>query len=191
MTRKRPLSTLQLTLCALFTALIAVLAQVAVPLPFSPVPLTGQVVGIMLTGALLPRRTALLTIIAYLLVGVAGMPVFSLARGGIYMLTGLTGGYLIGFIPAVLIISSLLEKIEQPSIPRLAAAMFTGLTAIYLCGALQLGLLMQYSIKQALLAGVIPFIPLDLVKIVLAVILSQAIKKSLRANRLDRLLKNS
>jgi biotin transport system substrate-specific component len=189
MNKKIPLTTIQLTLCALFTALIAVLAQVAVPLPFSPVPFTGQVIGIMITGALLTRKTALMAVAAYLLIGMAGMPVFSLARGGIYMLTGPTGGYLIGFIPAVMIITRLLENIEQPSLPRLVIAMLAGLISIYLVGALQLGLLMQYSIKQVLLVGVLPFIAFDLMKIVISAILSREIKKNLRANRLDRILK--
>ncbi len=186
---KTSLSTTQLTLCAFFTALIAVLAQIAIPLPLSPVPFTGQVVGVMITGALLPRRAALLTILAYLLIGAAGMPVFSMARGGLYMLTGPGGGYLIGFIPAVIITALLLEKKEQPTALQLILAMLPALGLIYLFGALQLGLLMQFSIKQTLLAGVLPFIPLDLLKIAVSAMLSRQIKRSLLLNRLDRTLK--
>ncbi len=178
----------KLTLSALFTALIAILAQVAVPLPFSPIPFTGQVAGVLLAGALLDRRTAVLSITAYLLLGAAGAPVFSLARGGIYMLTGPTGGYLWGFIPAVFFAASLIEKKEQPSVYRAAVAMLTALTLIYLCGGIQLGLIMGYSLGQILLVGVIPFLPLDLIKAALAIFLAKQIQKNLEQNKLGHIL---
>ncbi len=179
----------KLTLSALFTALVAVLAQVAVPLPFSPVPLTGQVIGVMLAGALLGSRAGTLSIIAYLLLGAAGAPVFSMGRGGFYMISGPTGGYLWGFIPAVYFAGLIMEKVEKPTIIRTAVAMLTALSFIYLCGALQLGLVMRYNLWQTLLAGVIPFLPLDLLKAFLAAFLARLIKKSLQLNQLDHILK--
>ncbi|MFU8795639.1 MAG: biotin transporter BioY [Dethiobacteria bacterium] len=179
----------KLTLSALFTALIAVLAQIAVPLPFSPVPLTGQVIGVMLAGALLGSRAGTLSITAYLLLGAAGAPVFSMGRGGFYMISGPTGGYLWGFIPAVYFAGLIMEKVENPSIYRTAAAMLTALSFIYLGGALQLGLIMRYNLWQTLLAGVIPFLPLDLFKAFLAAFLARLIKKSLQLNQLDHILK--
>jgi biotin transport system substrate-specific component len=182
------LATAQLTLSAFFVALIAVLAQIALPLPFSPVPFTGQVIGVLLTGILLPKRAALLTILAYLLLGAAGLPVFSLARGGLYMLTGPSGGYLLGFIPGVLVLTLLLGKKTQPSLLQLATAMLPALGLIYLAGSLQLGLLMHFSIRQTLLVGVAPFILFDLAKIVITALLSRQIKKSLHAGRLDQIL---
>lgn len=179
----------KLTISALFTALIAVLAQIAVPLPFSPVPLTGQVIGVMLAGALLGSRAGTLSITAYLLLGAAGAPVFSMGRGGFYMISGPTGGYLWGFIPAVYFAGLIMEKVENPSILRTAAAMLTALSFIYLGGALQLGLIMRYNLWQTMLAGVIPFLPLDLAKAFLAVFLARLIKKSLQLNQLDHILK--
>jgi biotin transport system substrate-specific component len=179
----------KLTLSALFTALIAVLAQIAVPLPFSPVPLTGQVIGVMLAGALLGSRAGTLSITAYLLLGAAGVPVFSMGRGGFYMISGPTGGYLWGFIPAVYFAGLIMEKVENPSVYRTAAAMLTALSFIYLGGALQLGLIMRYNLWQTLLAGVIPFLPLDLLKAFLAAFLARLIKKSLQLNQLDHILK--
>lgn len=179
----------KLTLSALFTALIAVLAQIAIPLPFSPVPLTGQVIGVMLAGALLGSRAGTLSITAYLLLGAAGAPVFSLGRGGFYMLTGPTGGYLWGFIPAVFFAGWIIEKQEQPSTFRYAAAMLASLGFIYTCGALQLGLIMRYTPWQTLLTGVLPFLPLDLLKAVLAALLARQIKKSLNQNQLGHILK--
>lgn len=180
----------KLTLSALFTALIAFLAQIAVPLPFSPVPLTGQVIGVMLSGALLGSRAGTLSITAYLLLGAAGAPVFSLGRGGFYMLSGPTGGYLWGFIPAAYFAGRIIEKVEQPSIYRTAAAMLTALGFIYLCGIIQLGLIMRYNLWQTLLVGVIPFLPLDLLKAFLAAFLVRQIKNSLEQNQLGHILKS-
>lgn len=176
------MTTSKLIMSALFTALIAVLAQVAIPLPFSPVPFTGQVIGVLLAGALLGKRAALLSILAYLLLGAAGAPVFSLGRGGIFMLAGPTGGYLWGFIPAVYCLAWLIETFEKrikPGLAFRAGAMFTALIIIYCCGTLQLILIMRYSLVQGLLIGAAPFLPLDLVKVFTAAWLSLKIEKGL------------
>jgi len=180
----------KLTLSALFTALIAVFAQVAIPLPFSPVPLTGQVVGVMFAGAVLGSRAGVLSIIAYLLLGAAGAPVFSLARGGLYILTGPTGGYLLGFIPAVYLAGWIIERAVQPTIYRTAGAMLIALGLIYLCGGIQLGLIMRYNFTQVLLTGVIPFLIPDLLKTALAVFLSIQVKTSLQHYGLAHILEN-
>lgn len=180
----------KLTLSALFTALIAVLAQVAIPLPFSPVPLTGQVVGVMLAGSLLGSRAGVLSIIAYLLLGAAGAPVFSLARGGLYMLAGPTGGYLLGFIPAVYLTGWMLEKVEQPTACRTAGTMLIALGFIYLFGGIQLGLMMRYNFTQVILTGVVPFLAPDLFKTALAAFLSIRVKASLHNNKLGHVLGN-
>lgn len=188
---KRPIPLAKLTVCALFAALIAVLAQLAIPVPFSPVPFTGQVVGVLITGALLGPKAGVITIAAYLLLGAAGAPVFSMARGGIYMLTGPTGGYLWGFIPAVAVTGQLLKISTKPSSLYTALLMIPAIFFIYLFGALQLGILMQYSIKQVILLGILPFLPFDLAKLVIAALLSSKIKMSLDHNGLAHLLEDS
>lgn len=179
----------KLTLSALFTGLIALLAQVAIPLPFSPVPLTGQVIGVMLAAAILGSRAGLLAVSAYILLGAAGAPVFSLARGGIYMLTGPTGGYLWGFIPAVYFAGLIIEKENTPSYYRYASAMLLAIGLIYLFGSLQLGLIMRFNFWQVLLTGVIPFLPFDLLKALLAAFLAKKIVLSLHRQKLTHILK--
>ncbi len=180
----------KLTVCALFVALTAVLAQVAIPVPFSPVPFTGQVIVVLISGALLGPKAGVITMAAYLLLGAAGAPVFSLARGGIYMLTGPTGGYLWGFIPAVAVSGKLIKNSKRPSTLNTAILMLPAIFFIYFFGALQLGLLMQYSIKQLILLGILPFLPFDLAKVVIAALLSGKIKKSLDHNGLAHLLED-
>jgi biotin transport system substrate-specific component len=180
----------KITTAAFCTALTALLAQVAIPLPFSPVPFTGQVVGILLTAALLGPKTGLLSTAAYLLLGAAGVPVFSLARGGMAIITGPTGGYLWGFLPAVLIAGVLLNKQPENNLFINALSLLPAMLVVYCCGALQLGFLMQYSIKQTIIVGVAPFIFFDLLKIFIAAYFSLEIKKSLRRNGLAHLLGN-
>ena len=174
----------QLVLIALFTALIAVLAQAAVPLPFSPVPVTGQLIAVLLAGTLLGGKGAFLAVLSYLLLGAAGAPVFSMGRGGLFILLGPTGGYLWGFLPAAYFSGRLQESELAPGWPRTAAAMTLGLLCIYLPGMIQLSLIMGYSAVQAFLAGVAPFIPVDILKIALAATLGIRVRKSLRQNGL-------
>ncbi|MFO7951963.1 MAG: biotin transporter BioY [Bacillota bacterium] len=174
----------KLIICALFTALIAILAQIAIPVPFSPVPFTGQIAGIFIAGALLGSRAGVLSVTAYLLLGAAGAPVFSLGRGGLYMLTGPGGGYLWGFIPAVYLIGLLLEKSENPSPLLTAATMLPALGVVYLMGGLQMAQVLQFNIKQVLIVGVIPFLPFDLIKIALSTLLSIQLRRVLQLNNL-------
>lgn len=173
---------------ALFAALTAVLAQLAVPVPFSPVPFTGQVLGVFLAGNLLGKRAGLLSITAYLLLGAAGAPVFSLARGGLHILTGPSGGYLWGFIPAVWIIGLIKEKIDRNTLFNNAAAMLAALAVIYACGIIQLGLIMGYNAHQAAAVGILPFLPLDLLKVFMAASLSLQLEKKLHRNGLGHTL---
>jgi len=104
------------------------------------------------------------------------------------MLAGPTGGYLWGFIPAVFFAALIIEDKVRYTIYRAFAAMLTALTFIYLFGGIQLGLIMGYSPGQVLLVGVIPFLPLDLLKAALAVFLANQIQKSLQKNNLGHFL---
>lgn len=174
----------KLIVCSLFTALIAVLAQIAIPLPFSPIPFTGQILGVLLAGIILGSKHSALSIVAYLLLGAAGAPVFSLARGGIYMLIGPTGGYLWGFIPAVMYAGLVSKHSENKSRLWFVVALLPALALIYTFGAVQLSLIMGYTVQQVLLIGVLPYIPLDLLKVILSIFLGTKIKKSLQQNRL-------
>ncbi len=167
----------ELSRIALFTALIAVLAQISIPLPFSPVPLTGQLIAVFLAGLLLGGKNSFIALLAYLMLGAAGAPVFSYGQGGPGVLFGPSGGYLLGFLPGVFICGKLLEKHYTPGILRTAAAMLCCLGCTYLMGTVQLALLMGYSAAEAVIAGVLPFLPADLAKIAFAATAGGRVKR--------------
>lgn len=182
--------TARLTISAIFTALIAILAQFAIPLPFSPVPVTGQTIGVILAAILLDKRTATISILAYLLLGASGAPVFSMARGGLYMITGPTGGYLWGFLPAVYLASIISSNSSGYLIQKAVLGAITAMAVIYLCGSLQLALIMGYTPVQVFMVGVLPFLAADFIKTGLAVFLGLEIYKSLERNKLDHLVRD-
>ncbi len=113
----------ELNRIALITALIAVLARLSIPLPFSPVPITGQLIGIFLSALLLGGKNAFIALLVYLILGAVGMPIFSYGLGGPGVLFGPSGGYLWGFLPGVYFSGKLLENQRTPGFVRTAAAM--------------------------------------------------------------------
>ena len=150
-----------------FTVLMILLAQVRVPLPFTPVPITGQTLGVLLTGAALGSRRGAATMALYLVLGSGGAPVFAGWGSGIVW-TIASGGYIIGFIPAAFIVGWFAER-GWDRRPWLLAAMLLGNAALYVPGLLQLA----YFVPEGKVFeyGLWPFIPGDLVKLYLASLL--------------------
>lgn len=160
---------------SIFAALTALGAMVSLPLPFSTVPFTLQLLFVLLSGLVLGPIDGPLSQFVYLLMGAAGLPVFAQFSGGLGVILGKTGGYLIGFIFASFIVG-LLGK--GSNFGKLYLASVLGIFVIYFFGALQLSLVMALGFKKALLVGVLPFIPFDLVKAVMAVVLAIKLKKT-------------
>ncbi len=159
----------RLTKIALFTAIIAILSQISIPLPFSPVPLTGQTLGIFLAGSMLGSKAGVLSVCAYLLLGTAGAPVFAMGRGGLQIILGPTGGYLLGFIPGIYFLGKLIGDRETINKFSMAAAMGLCLVAVYTLGGFQFGYIMELNTWQTLTAGVFPYLPVEIIKIGLAI----------------------
>lgn len=147
---------------------IALLARVAIPLPFSPVPITGQTFAVLLLGALLGSRRGVLAVLLYLLEGVAGLSFFAGGVGGLARLAGPTGGYLIGFVIAAFAVGLLAERGWDRRVWSTAAAMLAGNVIIYAFGLLWLGRFVGGDKVFSL--GLWPFIPGDLVKLGLAAV---------------------
>jgi biotin transport system substrate-specific component len=160
--------------------LTGLLAQVRVPLPWTPVPITGQTFAVLLAGVMLGRWWGGISQTIYVGLGIAGMPWFTGWQGGLGHLAGPTGGYLIGFILAALLIGHLTDKsVKVRHFPALLALIITAnFVLIYVPGLLQLGLWLTAAggkpvgIYQLLNLGLFPFIIGDLIKIFLAVTLA-------------------
>jgi biotin transport system substrate-specific component len=165
------LKTRGMILCALFAALTGVGGMIAIPLPFTPVPITLQTFFTFLAGAILGKYLGALSQLIYLLLGVVGLPVFARGASGIGVLLGATGGYLVGFIPSAFLVGYLLERRENPSWGLIFLAMVVGLVAIYLPGVGWLMWVAKMNLVKALLLGFLPFIPGDGVKIVVGALI--------------------
>lgn len=170
-----------LVVAGLFAGIISVLAQISVPLPFSPVPVTGQTLGVFLAGAVLGSRLGALSVLVYLLLGACGLPVFAQGRAGAGVLLGPTGGYLAGFVLGAYLCGRILEKRQQAGYLTVAGAMLACLAVTYGAGAVWLATSLHLSPQRALWAGVIPFLPPDLLKLALAAALAVPVRRSLRA----------
>ena len=163
---------------ALFAALTAVLGFVSIPLPFSPVPVSGQSLGIMLAGSILTARQAVFSVLTFILIGTAGVPVFSGFAGGIGVVFGPRGGYYFGFLIGVVVIA--LVRGNKNNIWCLALAnSIGGIIIVYLFGVLWLSFVTGMGVEKAFMAGVLPFIPGDLFKVFVATIIGGAINKRL------------
>lgn len=154
----------QIMAMILGTGVVALLAQVSFRLPFTPVPVTGQTLGVLLVGAGLGRRLGALTLSLYLGEGALGLPVF--AGGSAGWPLGPTGGYLIGFIVMAYVVGTLAERGWLRTLWRAIAAMLGGEIVLY---GMALPWLSQYvGVKQVVPLGLMPFIPGDLLKAVVA-----------------------
>jgi biotin transport system substrate-specific component len=147
--------------------LLALSAQVALPLPFSPVPVTGQTLAVLLLGALLGSRRGALSVLAYLAEGAAGLPVFAGGGSGAAWLLGPTGGYLLGFLGAAWTVGWLCEHLGDRSVAGTLVILLVGSAVIYLFGLL--GLARFVGADRALALGLLPFVPGDSIKIALVV----------------------
>jgi biotin transport system substrate-specific component len=149
--------------------LIALSAQIAIPLPFSPVPITGQTLAVLLIGALLGSRRGGLSLLVYLIEGTSGLPVFAGGGAGPAHLAGPTGGYLVGFVAAAYVTGLLAERGWDRRIGTTLAAMLLGNAVLYAFGLVWLAA--YVGIGRALPLGLYPFIVGDLAKLTLAALL--------------------
>lgn len=143
-----------------FSALIALSAQVTIPLPFTPVPITGQTFAVLLTGATLGKVRGALSVGSYVGIGALGLPVFARSGGPA------TWGYLAGFVLAAFVVGWLAERGWDKTLWRSIVAMLIGNVVLYIPGLLWLA---QYvGPEQAIPLGLLPFLPGDAIKLLMA-----------------------
>ncbi len=157
---------------------VALLAQVKIPLPFTPIPLTGQTFAVLLVGATLGSKRGAGSLTLYIILGALGFPVFAGGAAGIAYLTGSTLGYLIGFVVATFVIGRLAERGLERSLRTSLLPFFVGTLIIYAFGAGWLALLL--GVEKALALGVLPFIIGDAIKLILAALTLPAAWKLVR-----------
>ncbi|HEV2094824.1 MAG TPA: ECF transporter S component [Rubrobacter sp.] len=174
-----------MTRVALMAAFTAVAAQIAIPL--EPVPFTLQVLAVVLTGLLLGPRYGALAMAIYLLVGAIGVPVFAGFRGGLGILFGDTGGYLLAYPLAAALAGVAAGTVANaPRRRGLVVGFLWGsvaLAVIYALGATWLAVLAGLSPVAALVAGVLPFVVFDLIKVGLANLVAVAVAPAIAASR--------
>lgn len=145
---------------------LGLFAHLAIPLPFTPVPIVLQSSLILLLSVLLGPKRAVASVAAFLAQGAVGFPVFANGTAGLAKFVGPTGGYLIGYLAASFIVSSLIELFKTRSLLHSFYAMAAGQFAIYALGVAWLSTFLGFS--QAILLGVVPFLIGDAIKMFLA-----------------------
>lgn len=179
---KQKIATKTLALIAVMTAVTCVLAPLSIPIGPVPISLTNLAVYFALY--ILGMKKGTLSYIVYLAIGLVGVPVFSGFTGGPAKLIGPTGGYLIGFIPMAVIAGILIDKFHGKFVQSMIG-MVVGTIVCYALGTVWLAYQAQMDFMAALWAGVIPFIPGDLIKMVLAAFFGPQIRKALKMAGLE------
>jgi len=150
------------------TLLTAVFAQVVVPLPFSPVPLSASTFAVLLTAAALGPLRGVLSQGLYLLGGLVGLPFFAGAESGWTYVSGATGGYIVGYVVAAAVVGACARRGMDRRAGSTALAFAAGSLAIYACGVPWLAVAADLSPGAALAAGLWPFLIGDAIKAALA-----------------------
>jgi len=156
-----------LTLTVLGALFVAIFAQISIPLPFTPVPLTGQTFAVLLVAAALGSKRGAASMAFYIALGAFGLPFFAGGAHGLSVVIGATGGYLIGFIIAAYVIGLLAERGLERSVRTSIIPFLVGTLIIYACGVTWLAIVLG-SLSKAITFGLIPFIIGDIIKLIAA-----------------------
>lgn len=155
-----------------FALLTGLLAQFEIVLPFTPVPITGQTLGVLLAGAALGSKAGFASMALYNVIGIAGLPVFAGGVGGLETALGATSGYLLGFMVAAYIVGRLAEGRADRRASTAVPAFIAGSLVIYLFGLIGLMLTVNMTLPAAFAAGVVPFLIGDAIKAFFAGVLT-------------------
>ena len=159
-----------------FACLTGLLAQVRFYLPYTPVPVTGQVFAVLLSGVILGKWYGGASQGMYAGIGAAGLPWFNGMKGGMDVLSGVTGGYIIGFIAAALVIGWFTDRyVRSRSFAGLLILMVSGIAVIHLFGVIQLSAVLHLNAQTAIEKGSLPFIAVDVYKAMIAAAIAAAV----------------
>jgi len=150
---------------SLLAALTAVGAYISIPIPVSPVPIVLQNFFILLAGLLLGSRMGVMSVLLYLIIGALGVPVFAGGTGGFAHFLAPSGGYLIGYVPAVFVVGLIAERGTSSFLKDIIAAA-VGALIVYAAGVPFLKVVASFTWQKAIISGVVPFLIGDALKIV-------------------------
>lgn len=153
--------------------LISLLAQVAFPLPWTPVPITGQTFGVALVALLWGQKKAFSIVACYLFLGILGLPIFAGAQAGFAF--GVTSGYLLGMLLSTLVVGALSDRGWTNSFVKSWFAGFLGSCVTFTCGLFILSFYIPF--ETLFIAGLLPFLPGDVVKTVTAATIAHRLTK--------------
>ena len=171
-----------MALSGLFAALLAVSSQISIPL--GPVPHTLQIFFVLLSGLLLGKRWGFAGVGVWIALGVFGLPVFAQGKAGIAVLAGPTGGFLIGFAMCAFLVGWFTDS-RNNGYWRTLGIMLAGLSLVYILGLAGFMLSFEYFLKKpmtvekAMAVAVVPFLPFDVVKAIMAAYLGNKVKQAL------------
>lgn len=164
--------TKRLVYCALFAAVIGIMSQIVIPI--QPVPLNMAIFAVLLAGGMLGRKFGTLSVVVYILLGIVGAPVFSGFRGGLGVIAGPTGGYVAGYIIIAFITGMGYEKTRKIKYNTLF--MIFSVLLCYAVGTVWFCYVTGNNILSALALCVVPFVPGDIIKVILATIVVKKYK---------------
>ena len=178
---KNKLSTKEIVLIGMFAAILTIISQISIPTP-SGVPITIQVFGIVLIGVVLGSRISILTTIVYILMGAVGLPVFANFKGGLGVLTSLTGGYIFAW-PVTAWLCGIKHHHINPTINFSLNIFYSivGVLFMEIIGGLQWAYLAggETSLTAIFIYSITVFVPKDIIITIFAVIIGQQVKKPL------------
>ena len=176
--KMKRVDTYSLVLIALFAAILSVLSILPIPIVFLGVPMTLQTFAVAFCGFLLGWKRGLASVGIYLLLGSIGVPVFSGMRGGVQQFLGPTGGFLYGFLLMVLLCGLIPTRVK-PAFQWVFGILcgIAGLCLCHACGVIHLAAVAHVSVGKAILGASLPYLPKDLVSVILAFALRKRIKQ--------------
>ena len=175
--KKSKWTTKDTTIVAFMVALISVSSYIIIPLPFSSASITAQTIVVNLVGLLLGPLESAAVFIVWILLGLVGLPVFSGGAGGPGKLFGPTGGYILGYLVAAVMISFFCKKVKDLRL-QLVFLILAGIPVIYFFGAIWMKFVTKQVWSAIMVQAVFPFIPLDIVKCFVAILLAKALRKA-------------
>lgn len=168
------LTTKDLIICAIFASITAILAQVSIPIPFSTVPLTMQVFAVTLSGVILGAKRGFICQLIYVMLGSIGIPVFAQMSGGLHIVVGYTGGFIMAFPIMAFAIGFISDKFKK--LPYVLGSMVLALSINYIIGTLWYSFVSGVGFKEGFIACVAPFIIVDIIKVFFAATIGINIK---------------